>query len=130
MTSAPKSASSMVQKGPGRSRDRSKMRTPARAVAIWFVRFINASYRESPRKGRLESRPYKSLLMFMDIEGPFVEEPLVPEERNNPPEIPDKGLSVDYSFGDVMFHMVVAQAPMTEVEVVEEDVVQHHQDAD
>jgi hypothetical protein len=33
------------------------------------------------------------MMLIMNIEGPFVEEPLVPEERNDPPEIPDEGLT-------------------------------------
>src|SRR5271169_2266232 len=31
------------------------------------------------------------LIMLMDIERPFMEEPFVPEQWNDPPEIPDKG---------------------------------------
>src|SRR5208337_955882 len=126
MTSAPKSASSMVQKGPGRSRDRSKMRTPARAASNWASTFMPHFFSTIPGAGPRHPDP----LVFMDIEGPFVEEPLVPQQGNNPPEVPDEGLSVEGPFGYVTGHMVDAQAPVTEVEVVVENVVQRHQDND
>jgi len=34
-------------------------------------------------------------MLIMNIERPFVEEPLVPEERDDPPEVPDEGFTSD-----------------------------------
>jgi len=48
-----------------------------------------------------------------------VEEPLVPEEWDDPPEIPDKGFTVDESFSKRPVHMMIAKSPVTEVDVVE-----------
>jgi hypothetical protein len=35
------------------------------------------------------------MMLIMNVERPLVHEPLVPEKRNNPPEIPDEGLTTD-----------------------------------
>jgi hypothetical protein len=34
-------------------------------------------------------------MLIMNIEGPFVEEPLVPKEWDDPPEVPDEGFTSD-----------------------------------
>ena len=59
------------------------------------------------------------MMLIMNVERPLVEEPLVPEKWDDPPEIPDEGFTVDKSFRKVTVHMMIAQSPVTEVEVVE-----------
>ena len=61
-------------------------------------------------------------MMLMDIERPFVEEPFVPEQRNDPPEIPDKGLAVEVSFGKLSFHVMVSQPPVPKIDHIVENV--------
>ena len=66
----------------------------------------------------------------MGIKRPFVEEPFIPKKRNNPPEVPDQGFPVQQSVGDTMGHVMVAKAPMTEIDIVEKDIVDDTKNTD
>ena len=67
--------------------------------------------------------------MIMHIEGPLVEEPFIPEQWNNPPEIPYERFAVRESV-DQLLHVMVAKAPVTEINIVEEDIVDSAQNQD
>ena len=64
--------------------------------------------------------------MFVHVEGPFVEEPFVPEERNDPPEIPAQGLPME----EFVIPVGVAETPGAPVNIVEENIVYCAQDQD
>ena len=57
-----------------------------------------------------------------------MEKPFVPEQRNDPPEVPDEGFAAHRPFPDTAGHMVIAQAPVTKINIVEEEIVQDAQD--
>ena len=57
-----------------------------------------------------------------------MEKPFVPEQRNDPPEVPDEGLAAHHPGSDPAGHVVIAQAPVTKINIVEEDIVQDAQD--
>ena len=67
-------------------------------------------------------------MMLMDIERPFVEEPFVPEQRNDPPEIPDEGLAAEVSFGKLSMHVMYSQPPVTKIDYIEDNVTDDRQD--
>ena len=67
-------------------------------------------------------------MMLMDIERPFVEEPFVPEQGNDIPEIPDERLAVEESFGKPSFHVMVSQSPVPKIDYIEDNVSDDHQD--
>ena len=50
-----------------------------------------------------------------------MKKPLIPEQGDDPPEIPHQGFAVRESFGQFT-HVVVAQGPMAKVGVVEDPV--------
>jgi hypothetical protein len=68
------------------------------------------------------------LMMLMDIERPFVEEPFVPEQRNDPPEIPYKGLAGEVSFGKLSFHVMVSQSPVPKIDYIKKNIIDDRQD--
>ena len=51
------------------------------------------------------------LMMLMDIERPFVEKPFVPKQGDDIPEIPQKGLAVEVSFGEFSVHVMDSHSP-------------------
>ena len=66
--------------------------------------------------------------MFSRIERPFMEKPFVPEQGNDPPEVPDEGLAAHHPGSDPAAHMVIAQTPVPKINIVEKDIVQGAQD--
>ena len=60
--------------------------------------------------------------MFMNIEGPFMEEPFIPQKRNDPPEVPYQRLSMGESVGKVSCHMMISECPVTEISIIENPV--------
>lgn len=77
----------------------------------------------------IRSRAANAISMLMDIERPLVEKPLVPQQGNDPPEIPHQRFAMGEPFGQ-LGHVVVAQGPMTEVAVVENPVKHSGEQAD
>ncbi len=59
--------------------------------------------------------------LVMHVKRPFVEKPLIPEQRNDSPEVPYQRFAVGDAFSQVG-HVVTAQGPMAEVGVVKEAV--------
>ena len=50
-----------------------------------------------------------------------MEKPFIPEQRNDPPEVPDEGFAAHRPFSDTAGHMVIAQAPVAKITIVEKD---------
>jgi hypothetical protein len=73
-----------------------------------------------------------SSVMFVKVEWPLVKEPFVPQKRNDPPEVPDERFAFQHPFSNSSGHVMVAQTPVAEVQVIEKEVVQDgkQQDAD
>ena len=67
------------------------------------------------------------MMLIMSVERPLVEEPLVPEERDDPPEIPDEGFTAYQSSSNLVPHVRIAQSPVPEVYIVEEIVIYDRQ---
>ena len=62
--------------------------------------------------------------MFSRIKRPFMEKPFIPEQRNDPPEVPDEGFAAHRPFPDSAGHMVIAQAPVAKINIIKKDIVQ------
>ena len=58
----------------------------------------------------------------MDIERPLVEEPLVEQQWNNPPEIPDERFTMMEPVAKFR-HMMVAKSPVSEVGIIVKAVI-------
>ena len=57
-----------------------------------------------------------------------MKKPFVPEQRDDPPEVPDEGFAAHRPFSETAAHMVIAQAPVAKISIVEEKIVQDAQD--
>src|SRR5208283_688327 len=68
------------------------------------------------------------LMMLVDIERPFVEKPFVPKQGDDIPEIPDKGLAVEVSFGEFSVHVMDSQSPVPKIYYIVDNITYNHQD--
>ena len=60
-------------------------------------------------------------MMFMFVKWPFVEVPFVPEQWDDPPEIPDQRFAVD----EFVVPVRIAQAPVAKIAIIEKCIIDH-----
>ena len=67
------------------------------------------------------------LMLIVNIERPFMEEPLIPEEWDDIPEIPDERFTIKVAFSQITRHVMIAEAPMTKVDYIKQEIVDNRQ---